>query len=115
MQEALVYIKNNLIDTDSGMYLTVNSLIETNNIITGSNNITLKKVNVKPYGYDKMYMDKELLEDKFYQIIDQFSERKITSTKFYSMLLNKIHPFYDGDGRTCEILRTNDDKIIQNI
>ena len=114
MQEALVYIKNNLIDTDSGMYLTVNSLIEINNIITGSNNITLKNVNVKPYGYDKMYMDKELLEDKFYQIIDHFSERKITSTKFYSILLNKIHPFYDGDGRTCEILCTNDDKIIQN-
>ena len=111
----MVYIKNNLIDTDSGMYLTVNSLIEINNIITGSNNITLKKVNVKPHGYDKMYMDKELLEDKFYQIIDHFSERKIISRKFYSILLNKIHPFYDGDGRTCEILCANDAKIIQNI
>ena len=33
-QEALVYIKNNLIDTDGGMYLTIDSLIETNNIIT---------------------------------------------------------------------------------
>ena len=41
------------------MYLTVDSLIKTNNIITGSNNITLRKVNVKPYGFDKMYMDKE--------------------------------------------------------
>ena len=41
------------------MCLTVNSLIEINNIITGSNNITLRKVNVKPYGFDKMYMDKE--------------------------------------------------------
>ena len=40
------------------MYLTVNSLIEINNIITASNNITLKKVNGKPYGFDKMYMDK---------------------------------------------------------
>ena len=31
-------------------------------------------------------MDKELIEDKFYQITDQFNERKITTTKFYSIL-----------------------------
>ena len=60
-----------------------------------------------------MYMDKELIEDKLYQIIDQFNERKITSTKFYSILLNKIHPFYDGSGRTCEMLFANDDIIRQ--
>ena len=29
-----------------------------------------------------MYMDKELIEDKPYQIIDQFNERKIISTNF---------------------------------
>ena len=29
-----------------------------------------------------MYIDKELIEDKPYQIIDQFNERKITSTNF---------------------------------
>ena len=61
--------------------------------MTGSNNITLRKVNIKAYGFDKIYMDIELIEDKLYQIIDQFSERKITSTKFYSILLNKIHNF----------------------
>ena len=64
MQEDLIYIKNNLIDTDGGMYLTFDSLIEINNlidtdgdmyltfdpliemknIITGSNNITLRKL-----------------------------------------------------------------------
>ena len=48
------------------MYLTDDLLIETNNIITGSNNITLRKVNVKPYGFDKMYMGKEIIEDKLY-------------------------------------------------
>ena len=93
------------------MYLTADSLIEINNTITSSNVITLKKVNVKPYGFDKMYMDKELIEDKLYQIIDQFNERKITSTRFYSILLNKIHPFYDENGRTCKILFANDDII----
>ena len=77
------------------MHLTVDSLIEKNNIITGSNNITLRKVNVKPDGLDKIYLDKVLIENKFYQLVDQFHERKITSTKFYSILLNKIHTFYD--------------------
>ena len=58
MHAALVYIKND--------------------IITGSNNIFLRKVNVKPYVFDKMYMDKDLIE--------------------------KIRPFYDTNGRTCQIL-----------
>ena len=52
-----------------------------------------------------MYIYKELIEDKFDQIIDWFNERKITSTNFYSMLLNEIYPFYDGNGRTCKILK----------
>ena len=90
LQKALVYIENNLVGSDDGLYLTVDSLIEINNIITGSNNITLRKVNVKPYGFDKKYMDQELIEDKLYQIIYQFNERKITSKKFYLMLLNKM-------------------------
>ena len=101
LQKTLVYIKNGLTDSDRGKHLIVDSLIEINNIITGSNNITLRKINVKPYGFDKVYVDKELIEDKLYQTIDQFSERKITSTKFYSILLNKIHSFYDGNDSTC--------------
>ena len=42
----------------SDMYLDVDSLIDMNNIITGSNNITLRKVNVQPYGCNKMYIAK---------------------------------------------------------
>ena len=80
------------------MYLTVDSLIEINKITTGSNNIALRKVNVKLFGFDKIYIDKEFIEDKLYQIIDQFNERKNTSTKFYSTLLNKINSFFDGNG-----------------
>ena len=90
-QEPLVYLKNNLIDIDGSIYIRVVSLIEINNITTVSNNITLRKVNVKPYGFNKMYMNKDLIDDKLYQlIIDQFNERKVTSTKFRSVLLNKI-------------------------
>ena len=62
-----------------------------------------------------MYMDRELIKDKLHQMIDQFNERKITSTKFYLMLLNKIHPFYDGNDRTCQTLFTNDNMIRQNV
>ena len=54
LQKALVYVKNNLIYSDGGMYLTVDSLIEINNIITGSNNISSRKVNLKPSGLDKI-------------------------------------------------------------
>ena len=52
---------------------------------------------------------------KLYQIVDQFNERKSTSIKFYSILLSKIYPFHDGNGRTCKILFANDDIIRQNI
>ena len=56
-------------------------------------------------------MDKELIEDRFYQILDQFNERKVTFTKVYSILFNNIHSFYKGIGRTCKILFGNNDII----
>ena len=104
-------MKNNLIDSDSNMCLKVNSLIEKNSIITGSNNVTLKKVNINPYGFDKTYMDIGLIEDKLYQTIDKINQRKTTLVKFYSIMLNEIHHFYDRNSRTCKILFANDDTI----
>ena len=56
LTKALIYMKNKLIDSDKNMYLNVDSLIDISNIITGSNNISLRKVNVKPYGCDKIYV-----------------------------------------------------------
>ena len=70
---------------------------------------------MKPYGFDKIYMDKELIEDKMYQIIDQFIKRKITSTKFYSILLNKTHAFYDENGRKCKIMFDKSAEKIQKV
>ena len=84
--------------------MTVDLLIDINNMKTGSNNITLSKVNVKPYGNDKMYMNKDLIADKLDQLIDQLNEGKIDPQDFYLELLNNIHPFYDGNGRNCKIL-----------
>ena len=55
----------------------------------------------------------DLIEHKLCQIIYQFIERKTTTVRFYSILLNKMHPFYDGNCRTYKILFANDDKIIK--
>ena len=70
LQNTLVYIENDLIDSHGCMCLTIDSLIQINNIIAGSNNINLKKVNIKPYGSDRMCMDKNQIEDKLYRITD---------------------------------------------
>ena len=102
-------------DSDNNMYLTADSMIEINNLITGSNNITLRNVNVKPYGFDKIYMYTNLIEDKLYQIIYQFTKMKITPVKLYSILLHEIHQFCDGNGTTCKNLFPNDDKIKRNV
>ena len=66
LKKALIYIKNIFINSDDNMYLTINSLIDKNNIMTGLNNIALRKVTVKPDGYDKMYVVKEFMRDKLY-------------------------------------------------
>ena len=39
----------------------------------------------------------------------------ITSTKVYSILLNKVHPIYQGNGTTCRILFANDEIIYRQI
>lgn len=59
------------------MYLTIDFLIEVNNIITCSNNITFRKISVKAYEFDKMYRGKALIKDKLYQIINQIVAKKL--------------------------------------
>ena len=41
-------------------------------------------------------MDKDLLQDKLYQLIDQFNETKNKNKDFYFLLLGSIQTFYDG-------------------
>ena len=64
------YLKNSLLDPDSNKYFTVESLIEINNIITGSSNITLRKFHVKQYVLDDIKMDKYLIEYSLLKIRD---------------------------------------------
>ena len=58
-----------------------------------------------------MYIDKDLIEDRLYQIIDQFNERKIKRVTFYWILQYEIHRFYDRNGKTCKIQFTNGGEI----
>ena len=57
--------------------MVVDSLIDINNIITGLNNINLRKFNVKTWGFYKTYIDKDLIEDKLYLLINQLNKRKL--------------------------------------
>ena len=45
-------------------------------------------------------MDNDLTEDKLYELIDPFSERKINHRDFYFALPDDIYSFYDGHERT---------------
>ena len=51
-----------------------------------------------------MYMDKNLIEYKLYQLVDQFKERKIGLCDFYSVLLNNIRRYCFWNGKDFKIL-----------
>ena len=104
MKSALKYKNTYLTDKNGDLFLTVDSLITLNNIITDSRNITLRDINVKPAGYDKTYISKYLIEPALYQLVDEFNERKLTQKRFCNIFLNLTHPFRDGNGRTSKIL-----------
>ena len=78
MQSALEYRNTYLKDKNGELFLTVDSLITLNNIITDSKNLFLRDVNVKPAGLDKTYLDKTIIEPALYQLVDEFNERKVT-------------------------------------
>ena len=93
-----------LINKDGDLFLAVDSLIRLNNYITDSRNIQLRQINVKPAFHIKQYMDFTRIESELYRLVDQFNERKITARTFCDIFLDKIHPFADGNSRTCKIL-----------
>ena len=98
-----------LLNKDGDLFLTIDSLIRINNIITNSHNLHLRRHNVKPAGYNKQYINVSRIEAELYSLVDKFNDRGITSRAFCDTFLDKIHPFADGNGRTCKILL--DDKI----
>lgn len=101
------FIKRELLTEEGDLFLTVDSLITLNNYITNSNNVLLRQVNVKPAFYNKQYMHYNKIETELYILIDQFNERHISAKRFCKKFLDEIHPFADGNGRTCKILFAN--------
>ena len=109
MKYAWDFKNQELINKDGDLFLTVDSLIRINNIITNSYNLHLRRHNVKHAGYNKQYMNASRIEAELYSLIDKFNDRRITPRAFCNTFLDKIHQFADGNSRTCKILF--DDKI----
>ena len=103
IKKAYKYIQRELITTDGDLFLTLDSLITLNNIITNSNNILLRQTNVRPAEYNKQYMHFNQIESELYKLIDQFNDRYITKRYFIKKFLNEIHPFSDGNGRLVKL------------
>ena len=74
---ALEFKREHLTDPNGKLYLTLDSLIRINNLITKSFNNKLRTVNVKPRGYEKEYMDFYLIEPALRGLIDNFNLGRI--------------------------------------
>ena len=98
MQTTLKYKNTYLTNKNGDLFLTVDSLITLNNIITRSRHIGLRDINVKPAGYIKICIYKSLVEAALYCLVDQFNDRIISRKDFC------ITIFVDGNGRICKIL-----------
>ena len=103
MITAYKYVRSELLTTEGDLFLTIDSLITLNNIITNSNNLFLRQTNVKPAGYNKQYMHFNYIESELYRLVDQFNNRYISKRYFIKKFLNEIHPFSDGNGRLVKL------------
>ena len=84
LERKLINCKINLILTWSENSTIVSSTDKKKKKNSSSNNIDLRKVDVELHGFDKMYMDKDLIQDNLYQILDQFNKKKITSRVLFN-------------------------------
>ena len=101
----LVYIfkKKNLTTSDNDLYLTLDSLIEINDLIINKHNQNLRQTQVRLSGYNFQYMHFSKININLQSLIDRFNDRQLTKTAFVKEFLN-IHPFLDGNGRTVKVL-----------
>ena len=100
---AYIFKKKILTTSDNDLYLTLDSLIEINNLIINKHNQNLRQTQVKPSGYNFQYMHFSKININLQSLIDQFNDRQLTKTAFVKEFLN-IHPFLDGNGRTVKVL-----------
>ena len=85
MKKALKYKQKCLQNQDGSMFLTVDSLIQLNNLMIGANNTELRKVNVKPAGYP-IYCNPHYpwycVESTLHILLDKFNDRFIANKAF---------------------------------
>ena len=77
------------------MFLSVDSLIQLNNLILGVDNKELRKVNVKPAGYPiylNPYFPCYCVENSLYILTDNFNNQHISNKEFCETFM-EIHPF----------------------
>ena len=96
--------KQYLMNVHGDLFLTVDSLIRLNNIVTGCQYMDLRTCDVKSTGVSKWYMSVNKIEPALYGLVDHFNDRKITPRQFCLVSLDEIHPFVGGNGRTCKVL-----------
>ena len=101
MENALFFKRS--LELEGRLLLSVDSLITINNIILNANNLELRKHDVKPAGYNRKYMSFYNILPALTGLIDTFNDGKVMPKTFVETFL-KIHPFADGNGRTCKIL-----------
>ena len=94
---------------------SVDSIFNKKSTKTTSNNITLRKTYINPYGFDKIDMDKELIKVSFIEVTCQFNEWKIQVLSFIQNFWTKYILFYDENGRKCKILFDVNNKIIKEL
>ena len=94
MMLARQFKNKELVNEDGDLSLTVDSLIRINNYITDSRNIQLRRINVKPAFYEKLYMDFTRIESELYRLVDKFNERQITPRRFCDIFLDIVDIYY---------------------
>ena len=103
LTSAYIFKKNFLTTSDNHLYLTLDSLIEINNLILNKHNQNLRQTEIKSLGYNFQYMHFSKINTNLQSLIDRFNDRQLPKTSFLKEFLN-IHPFLDGNGRTVKVL-----------
>ena len=81
LKKALIYIKINLIDCDNNTHLTVDSLIDINDIINVRIISLGEKLIINHLLMVKCIWKKDLIADKLHELIDQLNEGNINQNQ----------------------------------
>ena len=99
LKKAFIFKKNYLLTENNDLFLTLDSLIEVNNIVLNKNNTSLRRCQVRPAGFKFEYMHFSKIDFELQILIDKFNDRMVSKVVFLKQFL-----YIDGNGRTVKIL-----------